>query len=132
MARKLRITVQRSEQAKLTAYAELNDSSTASLIWHALPIASTASIWGDEVYFSVPVQAELENPQETVGIGDLGYWPQGPALCIFFGPTPISSPGEIRPASAVDVVGMLLGDPEEFRLVKTGDVLKLEGVEDNG
>lgn len=128
MAKTIKITVERSGEMKLEATAELNDSEIANLIWHALPISSAGSMWGDEVYFRIPVQAELANPQETVEEGDLGYWPEGSALCIFFGPTPISSTGEIRPASPVDLIGKLLEDPQEFRAVRTGDVLRLEEV----
>ncbi len=131
MAQMVRITVEREGQAKLQASAQLNNSKTASIIRDALPIASTASIWGDEIYFRMPVTAEVESPKETVGYGDLAYWPEGRACCIFFGPTPISSPGEIRPASAVEVIGTLLGDPEDFRAVKTGDVVNMEGVAEN-
>jgi len=45
------------------------------------------------------VEAELENGQEVVELGDLGYWPPGQAFCLFFGPTPASQGDEIRPAS---------------------------------
>jgi len=130
MAQTIKIIVERCNEAKLEVLAELNDSRIAGLVGEALPITSAASIWGDEVYFGIPVRAGLENPRDTVEQGDLGYWPEGPALCIFFGPTPISSPGEIRPASAVDVVGRLLGKAQQFRMVRTGDTVKLKEAED--
>jgi hypothetical protein len=95
--------------------AELNDSPTAQRIWDALPIKANANTWGDEIYFAIPVRAELSEPVELVEKGDLGYWDQGHAFCVFFGPTPVSAGDEIRPASAVDVVGKLLGDTVEIK-----------------
>ena len=91
--------------------AELHETPTAQKVWEALPIETSFSTWGDEIYFSIPVEAELEkDAQELVQLGDLGYWPSGNAFCIFFGPTPISNEGEIRPASAVNIIGRITGD----------------------
>ena len=100
--------------------AELNDSATATAIWQALPIEGSANTWGEEIYFRIPVSQALEpGAREVVELGDLAYWPQGEAFCIFFGATPISDPGEIRPASAVNVVGRLSDDPKTFLSVTT-------------
>ena len=96
--------------------AELNDSATAAKIGAALPIRSSFNTWGDEIYFSIPVDAELEDgAQEVVEVGDLGYWPPGSAFCIFFGLTPVSEPGRIMPASAVNVIGKVAGDATLFK-----------------
>ena len=100
--------------------AELNDTDTARAIWDALPFGARGNTWGDEIYFGIPVAKELEKGQDTVELGDLGYWPPGKAFCIFFGPTPASQGDEIRPASAVTVVGKLLGDPTLFKQVPSG------------
>lgn len=124
MAKKIRI-----EAGGVNAEAELNDTETARLIWDALPVEARANTWGDEVYFDVPVTTGLENGVEVVEIGDLGYWPQGPAFCIFFGPTPMSKGDEIRPASAVNVVGKVLGDATVFRAVSGGETVRLTRVE---
>ena len=92
--------------------AVLNDSDTADELWAALPITARAQTWGDEIYFSIPVNVEeAADSQETVEIGTVAYWPPGSALCLFWGPTPTSAPGEIRPASAVNVMGLIDGDP---------------------
>ena len=109
--------------------AELNESLTASQIWEALPITSSGNTWGDEIYFSIPVDAELENEQDIVEIGDIAYWPPGKAFCIFFGPTPMSRENEIRPASAVNVVGKLLGDATIFKKVKNEENVTLEQID---
>jgi len=90
--------------------AELNDSKTAQKVWEALPLTCDFNTWGDEIYFSIPVEAGPENPQAVVQKGDLGYWPPGHAFCIFYGRTPASSGDEIRPASPVNPLGRVLGD----------------------
>jgi len=92
--------------------AMLNDSDTADELWASLPITARAQTWGDEIYFSIPVSVEeAADSQETVEMGAVAYWPPGSALCLFWGPTPTSAPGEIRPASAVNVMGLIDGDP---------------------
>ena len=96
--------------------AELNDTASAGKIGEALPIRTSFNTWGDEIYFSIPVDAELDDSaQEVVEIGDLGYWPPGSAFCIFFGLTPVSEPGRIMPASAVNVIGKVVGDATLFK-----------------
>ncbi len=95
----------------------------------AAPFESRVNTWGDEIYFSTPVKLGQENAQETVEKGDVAYWPPGNALCIFFGPTPVSSPGEIRPASPVNVFGKVLGDLERLKKVKSGEKVRVEVVE---
>jgi hypothetical protein len=92
--------------------AVLNGTDTADELWDVLPITGRAQTWGDEIYFSIPVSAEEEaDAQETVEMGAVAYWPPGSALCLFWGPTPMSAPGEIRPAAAVNVMGQIDGDP---------------------
>jgi hypothetical protein len=115
MGSKIRITAEAIE-----AEAELNNTRTAQAIWQALPIKGRVSLWGDEIYFSIPVNLEMEAGQEVVSIGDLGYWPDGNAFCIFFGPTPASQRDEIRPASAVTVFGRVVGDATIFKSVAAG------------
>ena len=108
------------------AKAEIDDSKTSDAIWKALPIKGTANLWGDEVYFEIPVDMKLENGKELVSKGDLGYWPSGNCFCIFFGPTPMSKGSEIRPASAVNVFGKIVGDAKIFKQVKEGDPVTVE------
>src|ERR687886_160870 len=106
--------------------AELNDTRTATAIWEALPIEARGNTWGDEIYFSIPVRMKTERGQETVALGDLGYWEPGNAFCIFFGPTPASIAQEIRPASPVTVVGRCLGDATIFKQVRPGEPVRIE------
>jgi hypothetical protein len=107
--------------------AELNDSPTARAVFAALPLSTRANTWGDEVYFEVPVDRKLDDTAaESVQSGDIGYWPSGPAFCIFFGPTPISRGDEIRPASAVNLIGKVIGDARAFKAVHDGDLIELD------
>lgn len=115
MPRTIRITA-----GNVTMDATLNETATASEIWDALPITARANIWGDEIYFAIPVHRDEENAKATVGLGDLGYWPPGNAFCIFYGPTPMSRGDEIRPASPVNIVGKVAGDAKEFKQVSSG------------
>jgi len=121
VAKQIRITV-----GGVSAQAELNETETAKAIWEALPIEGLANTWGDEIYFSIPVQLEIEKGQATVDLGDLGYWAPGTAFCIFFGPTPMSRGDEIRPASPVTVFGRVLGDPTLFKGVVDGAPVLVE------
>jgi hypothetical protein len=119
--RRIRITA-----GSVKADAVLDDSSTAQAVWDALPLAIAGETWGDEIYFGIPVKAKPEAPRETVELGDLAYWPPGSAFCIFFGPTPMSRGAEIRPASAVNVFGRVVGDPKVFKKVAAGTTIRIE------
>ncbi len=122
MERKIRICAR-----ELTVEAELNESKTARLIWEALPIEAKSNLWGEEIYFAIPVKAGQEaGAREVVSSGELGYWPPGCAFCIFFGPTPASRGDEIRAASAVNIIGKVLSDPKGFLNVKSGETVFLE------
>jgi len=123
MAREIKIIA-----GSVEAVAEMNDSKTADAIWNALPIRARGNTWGDEIYFGIPVSMGEENGKDVVDMGDIAYWPPGNAFCIFFGPTPASTGSEIRPASAVNVVGKVKGDPKVFKAVGSGEQVVLERV----
>ena len=124
MEKKITITT-----GPVTAEATLANTSTAEALWNALPLESTCNLWGDEIYFTIPLSHGLEpDARETVEAGDLGFWPQGPAFCIFFGPTPISTGNEIKPASAVNVFGKIIGDPTVFKQVSSSSPVRVEKV----
>lgn len=124
MGKRVRITA-----GGVIVEAELNDTETARRIWDALPITGVANRWGDEIYFTIPVRCEDEEPKEVVEMGDLGYWRPGSAFCIFFGQTPASRGDEIRPASPVNVFGKVIGDPTILKQVKDGEEVKVEPAE---
>jgi hypothetical protein len=112
--------------------AELTDEyspKTFNEVVKALPIEGVASIWGSEIYFPIPVFVDEENSFEVVEKGAIAYWPPGNSLCIFWGPTPASRhKDEIRPASPVNVVGRVLGDPEVFSKVRFREKIIIEKV----
>lgn len=115
---------------ELEMFAELRNTPTAEALWNALPLQAQANRWGDELYFSVPFQVPLEaDARAVVQAGEVAYWPDGPALCFFFGPTPVSRPGEIRAASAVNVCGTIRGDSTALRQVADGAMVSLTGKE---
>lgn len=110
----------------LTIDGELFDTATGKAVFDSLPIRTRFDTWGDEIYFSTSVSQELDDTaKELVEIGDLGYWPTGKAVCIFFGPTPMSAPGEIRPASAVNIIGRIRGDAGRFKTVMSADSITI-------
>jgi hypothetical protein len=124
MDKKIRILV-----SDLNVEAELNESKTAQLIWEVLPMEARTNLWGEEIYFTIPVKRGLEaGSREVVSVGELGYWPTGHAFCIFFGPTPASRGDEIRAASAVNIIGKVLSDPKVFLKIKEGAKITLEKV----
>ena len=105
----------------LTLDAELLDTPTAKAIAAALPIASSVLTWGEEVYFDVPVVAAREQDARAVIMpGEIAYWPQGSAIAIGFGRTPISKGNETRLASPCNVFAKALGSVKSLSKVKTG------------
>lgn len=122
MSQRIRISA-----GPVSADAVLNDTETAQAIADALPITASANTWGDEIYFGIPANTDLEDgAQDVVELGELGYWPPGHAFCIFFGRTPASRGDEIRAASAVTVIGKVEGDPAVFKQVSSGTLIIIE------
>jgi len=122
-----RIQIVTSATGKVVAeLLEGKNTKTSEALWSALPIEGSANRWGDEIYFGIPVTVGLEEAQQAVDVGDIGYWPPGKAFCIFFGPTPASKGKEPRAASPVNVFARIVGDPLVFRKVKDGDKVRIE------
>ncbi len=117
----------RIRAGKVVVTAELNDSPTAQKVYETLPIDGSVNTWGDEIYFEIPVSGSLdETARDVVAVGDLGYWPTGRAFCIFFGPTPASRGDEIRPASAVNVLGRVVSETAPLGQVRDGESVRIE------
>jgi len=102
------------------AKAELYNNDMADMIWNNLPMTGDARIWGDEIYFPISVEEGEGEKKDVVEIGELGFWDQGNAFCIFFGPTPMSKGSKPRPASPVTVFGMVESNIEVFKQVVSG------------
>jgi len=117
----VKITISIASIGILEATLSDENPETAKNIYESLPFCGSVNLWGDEIYFSIPVQTRAENTKTVVELGDIAYWPPGNAFCIFYGPTPMSQRDEIRPASAVNVFGKILGDPSVLKKVSLGE-----------
>ena len=118
------------EVENMSLTAELLDTATGRKIADALPIEGFANVWGDEIYFDIPLTIDQEpDARQDVEIGDLAYWPAGPAFCIFFGPTPVSTGDQPRAYSPVNVFGRVLGDARQFKGVSGGAKIKITRTE---
>jgi len=105
---------------------ELKETSLAEKIFISLPFSSKANIWGDEIYFEIPVDEKVKNGVKEVEKGDIAYWPDGKCMCLFFGPTPISRSGKIIPASEVEVLGKITEGIENLKEVSAGEEIVVE------
>ena len=122
---KIRISVE-----NIAVEAEMLDTPTAKKILEILPLESSANVWGDEIYFDIPLNIDPEpEARADVQIGDLAYWPAGPAFCIFFGPTPVSTGDQPRAYSPVNVFGRIIGDAKRFKSVSSGAIVTVTVVD---
>ena len=111
----------------LTLRGELTETACAKQIIGKLPIETRPDEWGDEFYFSIPVKAPLDETATTkVKIGDIGYWPPGNAMAIFFGKTPMSTGTDPVPASSVNLIGKILGDATVLKKAKGATKIRIE------
>ena len=115
---------------QLELEAELNQSPCAQKIFQALPLESKVQRWGEEIYFEIPVSAQLEpGARAEVKVGELGYWCAGQAFCIFFGPTPASRGDEPRAYEPVNIIGKLTEVPkEELKKIPSGEKVRIEKI----
>jgi hypothetical protein len=125
LARETRMRI-RFEFASLTLDAELFDTPTAKAIAAALPITASALTWGEEVYFEIPVRVPREkDARAVVTPGEIAYWPDGHAIALGFGRTPISQGDETRLASPCNIWAKAVGDVKALKTVKAGTKIKV-------
>ena len=126
MPTQVRITV-----GNVRLRAELFDTACAKAIVERIPIKARPNEWGDEYYFEVPVAASLDETATTkVKVGDIGYWPPGRAMAIFFGRTPMSTGSDPVPASAVNLVGKIIDDATLLKKTKGAAEIIIELLQD--
>ena len=108
---------------KLDIKVQLNETKTAKELFGILPISSNVNRWGDEIYFSIPLKANIENGVEEVDIGTVAFWPPGSALCIFFGKTPASQSDKPQAASPVTIIGNIVNMEiiKELKEIRDGE-----------
>jgi uncharacterized protein len=122
MPQKIRIVA-----GSVTIAAELSDTDCAKSIAGKLPFEAVPNEWGDEFYFAIPVKLPLDDTAtRTVKIGDIGYWPPGSALAIFFGRTPMSTGPDPVPASEVNLVGRIVDDALLLKKAKGASRIRIE------
>lgn len=98
---------------------EENHAQLCEAIWRALPFEGVVDIWKEEVYFEIPVKIKPERPTTRTRAGDVSYWPDGPALCVFFGSS--------QPVGPVETFGIIRQGIENFRRLKAGDKVTVVG-----
>jgi len=122
MPTRIKITI-----SEVTVYAELLDTACAQAIAKSLPIEARPNVWGDEFYCTIQVNMPLDETATTrIAVGDIGFWPPGNALAIFFGPTPMSSGPDPVPASDVNMVGKIIGDATSLRKAKGASMIRID------
>ena len=120
----------RIEVDGVRVYAVLAATPTADAVWDALPLEGSAQRWGEEVYFDVALQVPLEKgARAETAVGEIGYWPEGPAIALFFGPTPASTGPLPVAASPVNVFGRITGDAARLARVRPGGRVRLTRLE---
>ena len=109
--------------------ATLRDTPTVKKLLAALPCESSAQTWGDEVYFSVPVNSALEkDARQVVEPGTVCFWVEGRSLALPFGPTPVSEGDECRLVARVNILGKIDFDAKKLKTVKAGDRVRVEKI----
>ncbi len=120
------VTIESENIGKVVVELTGENPDTAEKFLKILPIEGRANLWGEEIYFKIPIdRIEPENPRSVVKEGEIAIWIEEPSLCIFFGKTPVSTEKEIRAYSDVNVIGRVIGDCKIFKRVKSGEKIKV-------
>ena len=117
----------RLASGKMVVILELMDTPTAKALLAAAPFESRAQTWGEEVYFTTPLSAKLEpDARQVVEPGTVCFWTQGDALALPYGRTPISTDARPKLANPCNVLGKVLGDPQQLAKILSGEKIRVE------
>lgn len=126
MSPEIKIVINSESVGEVEAEILDKNPKTAEAIIKALPFEGIANVWGEEIYFEIPVNSEEESSQQVMEEGDCAFWPMGNAMCIFFGPTPVSETEKPKAYSPVNLFARIIGNPKVFRKVKDGEIIKVK------
>ncbi len=120
------IIIENESIGKISVEITEENPQTTEQFLKILPIEGKANLWGEEIYFKIPIdKIEPENPRQVVKEGEVAIWIEEPSLCIFFGKTPVSTGKEIKAYSDVNVIGRVIGDYMIFKKVKSGEKIRV-------
>jgi hypothetical protein len=121
-----KLLVESDNLGELEAEILDHNPKTAEAILKNLPFEGIANVWGEEIYFNVPGEIEEENSQQEMEIGDIAFWPMGNAICIFFGPTPVSDSKKPKAYSPVNLFAKIVGDTSPLKKVRDGEIVRIK------
>lgn len=122
--RKIRLSL-----SGVTLEAEIKSNKTADELYAALPIDASVNTWGEEFYFKLPGVKDFREMATTqVKVGDIAVWGVGQVVAVFFGRTPMSMGSDPVPADRVNIIGRILGDAAQLRLVMDATRIRIEKV----
>ena len=125
MSDEKKIIISGDSFGELEAVIADKNPKTAQAVTDALPFEGIANVWGEEIYFEIPVNSDEENGQQDMEVGDIAYWPAGKAMCIFFGPTPVSESEKPKAYSPVNLFARVMGDAQVLKKVNDGEVIRV-------
>lgn len=128
MADEKKILISGESFGELEAVMVDKNPKTAQAVLDALPFEGSASVWGEEIYFEIQVNSDEENGQQDMEVGDIAYWPVGKAMCIFFGPTPVSESEKPRAYSPVNLFARVAGDAKALKQVRDSETITVRKV----
>jgi uncharacterized protein len=114
---------------RVTICADLLETLTAERIWAALPLHSTAEIWGRSVHFETPLESGREGAAITVAEpGDIAFWCERDRIIIVFGPTPMSRGGNLRLPTPCNIWAKTQDDVTLLMSVVPGEKVSLTAI----
>jgi hypothetical protein len=128
MTEKVKLKIISESIGEMEAEILADNPETVKAVVDALPFEGPSNVWGEEIYFDIPVETDEEQGEQLMEVGDIAYWPVGKAMCIFFGPTPVSDSEKPKAYSPVNKFARIIGDAKVFRKVRDGEVIKVEKV----